>query len=103
MKTKIYFKLPKKDSRRGYDLWSKKKRFSKKIATISTIEANIILNNLYTNEKHRTRKKNKNNLWKCEFFDNFVISNSWKTTKEKLNTYSTEISILEDNRTRKTK
>ena len=47
MKTKIYFKLPKRDSRKGYDLWSKKQRFSKKVATISTIEANIILNNLY--------------------------------------------------------
>ena len=30
MKTKIYFKLPKKDSRKGDDLWSKNKDLAKK-------------------------------------------------------------------------
>lgn len=37
------------------------------------------------------------------FLTVIFLINDRKTTKEKLNTYSTEISILEDNRTRKTK
>lgn len=47
---KIYFKMPVRTSRKWYNLWWKT-FFSKQIAEKATIEANLILNNLYKNEK----------------------------------------------------
>lgn len=43
---KSYFKMPVRDSRAWYSLWAKKARYSKRIAEMATLEANIILANL---------------------------------------------------------
>jgi len=43
---KSYFKMPVRDSRAWYSLWAKKSRYSKRIAELATLEANIILANL---------------------------------------------------------
>lgn len=45
-KIKAYFCMPKRDSRAWYSLWAKKARYSKRIAEMATLEANIILANL---------------------------------------------------------
>lgn len=58
---KPYFKMPVRDSRAWYSLWAKKVRYSKRIAEMATLEANIILANL--------EKKNK----KCLIYVSWFI------------------------------